>query len=123
MHIFRELLSSVNDAVWSFDMINNEFIYANSNFEKIYQTSLIEIDKTADFWLQYVHPDDYEEVFTKAKNAKAGAPVELEYRLLINNDIRWVCDKRVILVDENKKPNSILGIISDISLKKIQNLN
>jgi PAS domain S-box-containing protein len=118
MHDFRELLSSVNDAVWSFDLIRKEFIYANNNFEKLYQTPLDKIDKTAAFWLKYVHPDDYDQVLFKAETAVTATPVEFEYRLLVENDIKWVCDKRVILFDENKEPKSIMGVLSDISLRK-----
>jgi PAS domain S-box-containing protein len=99
-------------------MIKGEFVYANRNFENLYKISLNEIDNTVDFWLKHVHPDDYEQVITKAKTVEVGVPVELEYRLLIDNEIKWVCDKRVILVGDNKKPNIVLGIISDISLRK-----
>jgi PAS domain S-box-containing protein len=118
MQNLRKILSSISDAVWSYDLINNVFIYKNNRLAELYETSLLEVEESPEFWLRAVHPDDYNYAVTESNLAYAGKNVEIEYRLIINNRIKWVLDKKVVLLDEEGRPEIITGILSDITDKK-----
>ncbi|MFD2161419.1 PAS domain-containing protein [Paradesertivirga mongoliensis] len=122
MQNLGKILSSINDAVWSFDLTSNKFIYINNRLAELYQIPLDTIEESSSFWLKYVHPDDRLYVLTESAPAFTGRNVEIEYRLLIKDQIKWVCDKRVVLLDDAEKPIAITGILSDITSKKTSEL-
>ena len=123
MQNLRKILSSINDAVWSFDLTCNKFIYINNRLSELYETPLEKVEESSSFWLKYVHPDDFDYAVTESESAFLGKKVEIEYRLLIKNEIKWVCDKRVVLFDEENNPTAITGILSDITSKKVSESN
>ncbi|MBC8053598.1 MAG: PAS domain S-box protein [Sphingobacteriaceae bacterium] len=113
-----EILSSVSDAVWSFDLASNKFVYINSRLADLYETSLDNIEETDSFWLPYIHHDDYNYAVTEAEQVYSGKKVEIEYRILVKGKVKWVLDKRSVLFDENNNPQIITGILSDITVRK-----
>ncbi|RYY66307.1 MAG: hypothetical protein EOO13_15960, partial [Chitinophagaceae bacterium] len=117
MHNLLNAISSLNDAVWSFDLLTSKFSYVNQRLADIYEIHLDVIEHKPSFWLDYIHPDDFNYVLTETKWAYRGKQIEIEYRLLINNKVKWVLDKRVVSI-ENGKHTAIAGIISDITAKK-----
>lgn len=119
MRNLKEILLSINDAVWSFDLKKNEFIYINRRLSDLYETSIEEIDANISFWLKYIHPEDYQYALTEAQQAYYGKNVEIEYRIIVNDSIKWVSDKRVVLFDSENEPEAVSGILSDITSRKL----
>ena len=117
MHNFLNALSSINDAIWSFDLAENKFSYVNQRMADIYEIPLESVHNKPSFWLEYIHPEDFNYVLTETKWAYRGKQIEIEYRLLINNKIKWVLDKRLVVI-ENGKRVAVTGILSDITDKK-----
>lgn len=118
MQNLGRILSSINDAVWSFDLLSNKFIYKNDRLAELYETPSADVEESPHFWLKYVHPDDYTYAITESEAAFEGKNIEIEYRLIINDKIKWVSDKKVVLLDKNNTPLVITGILSDITEKK-----
>lgn len=91
-----------------------------------YYTKLTAIDKNSLInnkstnWVDQVHPDDREKIFTAFQQALNGSSsFEVEYRLLkADGTYLWVTDSGRIIYDDEKNPLYINGIITDISTQK-----
>jgi len=118
MHNFPEVLSSIKDAIWSFNLIDYKFSYLNHRLADIYEIPISDIKNKPSFWLDFIHPDDYKIVLAETKRAYRGRQSEIEYRILVNNKIKWVLDKRTVVINEQGKRTAITGILSDITDKK-----
>ncbi|WP_430734867.1 ATP-binding protein [Halodesulfovibrio aestuarii] len=72
-------------------------------------------------WLEKVHPDDLEKVTALANGEKydASGRIELEYRVKHKDgEYRWFLGRAQIIKDQSEEPYRIVGIFSDITLKK-----
>jgi len=118
MHNLTEVLPFISDAVWSFDLAESKFSYVNQRLADIYEIRLQEIEKKPSFWLDFIHPEDYNYVLTETKWAYRGKQIEIEYRLVVNEKVKWVQDKRIVVINDNGKRVSVTGILSDITSKK-----
>ena len=65
-----------------------------------------------------VYPDDQEYVRSSWAKALHGAPYSVEYRMLMNGEIRWVYVKAKMTYDQQHNPISALGISQDITERK-----
>lgn len=113
-----DFLSFLNDAVWCFDVISQQFRYVNQRLADIYGTSLDVLKDNPFIWRRLVHPDDYSFVDKKMGRLYLGESVEIEYRILVGSLVRWVSDKRSPVADNKGKLEVITGILSDITEKK-----
>ncbi len=118
MKNLSNILSSIDNAVWSFDLEEKKFIYVNDRLADIYELPLSAIEANPSFWLYHIHPEDHDYVLTETKRAYEGFNVEIEYRLIVNNRIKWVRDKKVVVFGENGKRKALTGILADITEKK-----
>lgn len=118
MQNLSRILSSINDAVWSFDLIKNQFIFLNTKVAALYETSLENLELCPDFWMAYVHPDDRTAVINQSRKALKGDSIEMEYRILINDKTKWILEKQVAVLDADGNPEIITSIISDITARK-----
>ncbi|SHJ53074.1 ATP-binding protein [Halodesulfovibrio aestuarii] len=72
-------------------------------------------------WLEKVHPDDLKKVTALANGEKydASGRIELEYRVKHKDgEYRWFLGRAQIIKDQSEEPYRIVGIFSDITLKK-----
>lgn len=77
-----------------------------------------EIKSLEDF-TERVHPDDQSAVERAVERAlEQGEPYEVEFRILRDDDVRWIKDYGVVQVDENGEPDTILGVATDITVHK-----
>ena len=118
MQTLSSLLSTIHDAIWSYNLSEKKFIYLNKRLAEIFDTSIEAIEEDPKFWRKYIHPVDYSYVIEQTEKAFNGESVEIEYRIIINGEVRWISDKKVAVAgDENSVV--ITGILSDITKKKI----
>ncbi len=122
MENFNEFLSFVRDAVWSFDIAAQKFRYINKTFADLYGISLEEIENHPFSWRKLIHPDDYYHVRAETEKVYEGNYAEIEFRIIVNGKVKWVCDKMSPVFDEEKRVRMIAGITSDITDKKLAQL-
>ena len=73
---------------------------------------------TYETFLSYIHPDDKEYVDTKWKAALAGDKYDIEHRIIVNDQMKWVREKAEL---EFEKDGSLLGgfgTVTDITAMK-----
>jgi C4-dicarboxylate-specific signal transduction histidine kinase len=65
-----------------------------------------------------VHPEDRDYVDRKWTAAIEGEPYDIEHRLLIDNEVRWVREKAELFFNDKGNPISGAGITQDITERK-----
>ncbi|MFA6970367.1 MAG: response regulator [Gallionella sp.] len=66
-----------------------------------------------------LHPDDREMVLKAWGKAVAGAPYDIEHRIVANGEIRWVRERAIIERDAEGRALSGIGTTQDISDRKM----
>ena len=74
-------------------------------------------DRPADYdlFLSLVHPDDRPHVDAVWRAALRGAPYDIEHRILVNGEIRWVREQAELAFDGDGQLNGAIGTVQDIS--------
>jgi signal transduction histidine kinase len=65
-----------------------------------------------------VHPDDRDYVDARWNAALSGEDYDIEHRIIVDNEIKWVREKAYLEFDENDKPLGGFGITQDITTQK-----
>jgi two-component system CheB/CheR fusion protein len=122
-HRFRMVAQATNDAVWDWDLVNNDFWW-NDTFENIFGYDRNEMASGIDALFTHLHPDDEETV----KNALDGVINQGEKQWSYEHRFRradgtyaFVFNRAYVLQNEYGIPYRVLGAMIDISrLKEIQ---
>ncbi|MBC8206448.1 MAG: PAS domain S-box protein [Kiritimatiellaeota bacterium] len=72
-----------------------------------------------ELFLEIVHPDDREMVDKRWTDALAGLPYDIEHRLLIDGEIKWVRQKADVELDESGAAMYAVGFTQDITGRKL----
>jgi PAS domain S-box-containing protein len=112
----RQAQAIANFGSWQFDITADELTW----LDKVYHLFNVprETPLTFDEFLEFVHPDDrafVEEQWTAALN---GNPYDIEHRIVVNGDTRWVREKAEITFDENDNPQRAIGVVQDVTEQK-----
>lgn len=80
---------------------------------------------TLDEWAGFIHPDDRDTAIDKLNHCiRTGQDYLFEYRFRQRNGMyKFLSDKGTFLKDESGKPIRMLGVMSDISERKIQEMS
>jgi PAS domain S-box-containing protein len=62
-----------------------------------------------------IYPDDREHVQSSWIAALHGVPLNTDYRVVVNDEVRWIHVTAKITLDEQQKPTSIIGVLQDIT--------
>ena len=65
-----------------------------------------------------LHPDDAERVAAAARGTEVGAPWNIEHRIVVDGQVRWVHSLTEITRGADGSPESLLGIVQDITDRK-----
>lgn len=112
------VLDNLKDAVWSFDLVKQQYIYTNRQFNEMYGATPEQLRAEPFKWRTTVHPEDYAFVNRETQRLYQGESVELEFRIVVNGQIRWVSDRKSPVFDSGGKLFAVVGISSDITDKK-----
>ncbi|OKY78479.1 MAG: Signal transduction histidine kinase with PAS and PocR sensory domain [Candidatus Methanohalarchaeum thermophilum] len=69
-------------------------------------------------FLKYVHPEDRDYVKEELKKALKKGECEIEHRILIDEEIKWVREKADIKFNEEGDPLEVIGSLQDITKQK-----
>ncbi len=117
---FNTLVNDMNEGVWFASVDGRDFLYANPAFEKIYGHTYAEFRANPDIWVQAAHPDDRALIEATGRQLVEQGSAAAEYRIMRDDgEIRWVFDRKKLILDPAGKPLRIGGIISDITARKL----
>ncbi|WP_207533603.1 PAS domain S-box protein [Desertivirga arenae] len=107
------------EAIWSFDLAASRFNYVSPQLADIFEVSITTIQTNPVFWTELIHPDDYKYVLAETRRSYLSKQLDIEYRIFINNKIKWVKDRRSFLLSLEGRPLAMSGILSDITALKL----
>ncbi len=73
---------------------------------------------TLERFLACIHPEDMAHVGTAWNAALGGAPYDIEHRIVVGEEVRWVRERANIERDPDGKPRRGLGTVQDITEHK-----
>jgi PAS domain S-box-containing protein len=73
---------------------------------------------TYESFLSFIHPDDRQMVDAKWKAAIAGEKYDIEHRIVVNDQIKWVRERADLEFDSSSKLLGGFGTVSDITQRK-----
>jgi len=101
---------------WSYD-VQEDVITASDETRRIFGLpvgSLITWGK----YLEFVHPDDRARHDQDWEAALRGAPIDIEYRIVVDGELKWMEDRAEVEFDRDGQPLNAIGTIQDITERK-----
>jgi PAS domain S-box-containing protein len=104
---------------WTLDIVNNKLSWSDEIY-RIFELEPQEFKATYEAFLEFIHPDDRENVnFAYTNSLKTKAPYEIEHRVITkNNTVKYVKEKCKTTFDKTGKPLESVGIVIDITEQK-----
>lgn len=101
---------------WELDLINNRLIWTDENCRifGVPEGSVVDYET----FLSRVHPDDREYVNREWNAGVEGKPYDIEHRLLVDGEVKWVREKADLEINDNGKAVSAIGFTQDITERK-----
>ncbi|MDB4933515.1 MAG: Blue-light-activated protein [Labilithrix sp.] len=100
---------------WSFDIAESKFTISRDAMRQMgWEASDGEL---RDF-NSAIHPEDLPRVRTAWLTACAGAPCEMEYRMVIDAAVTWVYTRSTTDLDRDGKPVTIIGVTQDVTARR-----
>ncbi len=113
------ILSSIDDILWSVSLPNRTLLYMNQAAEKIYGRTIKEFLNNPNLWAELIHPEDYEKLQTFFQTLPLIESKDIEYRIVRpDGEIRWLRDRARIIYDASGTPVRIDGLATDITEHK-----
>jgi PAS domain S-box-containing protein len=105
-----------NIGTWELDLDRNKLYWTDENCRifGVPEGSLVDYEK----FLSKIHPDDHGYVDREWRAALSGKPYDIEHRLLIGDELKWVREKADVIFDDNGKVTKAIGVTQDITDRK-----
>ena len=80
---------------------------------------------TYDRFLEFIHPDDRENIENAWDAALDGEPYNEKHRIIVDGEIRWLHETAEVEFDDDGQPVNGIGVVRDITdqVKREQNIN
>ena len=115
----NNILSSIEDVVWSANPQNFQLLYLNAATEKIYGRSISEFLGNSNLRRQVIVSEDSLRVEEAAKALYSLGSQDIEYRIVrADGAVRWVRDRARLILDSCGNAIRIDGIVTDITDRK-----
>jgi PAS domain S-box-containing protein len=101
---------------WRLDTRNNLLLWSDETYRLFGIPKGIPL--TYEAFIDAVHPNDRAYVDKKWKSALNGASYEIEHRIIVNGEIKWVREKAELDFDENNVLKGGFGTVQDITERK-----
>ncbi len=117
---FRDAQRHANIGTWDWNIRTGE-LHWSERIAPLFGYRAGELATTYDNFLAAVHPRDRATVEQAVQAAvQNDAPYELEHRVLWpSGEVRWVLERGGVLRDADGKPSNMLGIVQDITERKL----
>ncbi len=113
------MLSSLQDVVWSYSAESFETLYMNPAVEKLFGVPRFEFFENPDLWAECVYFEDQDPPRDYKHRLLAHEVMEGEYRIKRpDGEIRWIRERGQVIRDTQGKPIRLDGIATDITERK-----
>jgi PAS domain S-box-containing protein len=116
---FKDLISRLNEIVWTASADGSQLIDLNENFKKVYGISAAQFRSDPQLWIKMVHPEDRKIAEASGEKLFKTGRAQAEYRIIRpDGTVRWLVDRKSILYDKDGNPIQMGGIATDITKHK-----
>jgi PAS domain S-box-containing protein len=98
---------------WQFDIEHDRLAWSDETY-RMFGVAL-GTPLSLDNFTAVIHPDDREPVFAAWNAALAGAPYDLEHRIVTHGEVRWVRERAEFECDHDGRAIAAVGTVQDIS--------
>jgi PAS domain S-box-containing protein len=102
---------------WRLDMRRNQLLWSDET-HRIFGIPK-ETPMTYETFLSSVHPEDREYVDRKWKAALRGEPYDVEHRIIVDGEVKWVRERAELEFDSKGKLKGGFGTVQDITKRKL----
>lgn len=102
---------------WRFDIVNNTLEWSDETY-RIFGIAK-EKSLTYEAFLKCIHPEDLEKVKNAWNAALTGVKYEIEHRIIVNHETKWVREHARLELNERGKFSSGIGLVQDITEQKL----
>lgn len=112
---FRQLAENIDEVFWL--RTENEMIYINPAYEKIWGRSVAMLYQRPDSFMDAVHPDDIDAV--KKEFIQNNPGFNMQYRIVRPDEtVRWIWARSFAVTDDDGNVTRTAGIAVDITERK-----
>lgn len=116
---FRQLHQSLADVLWIASGDGRSMLYVSPSAEHLYGHSPEALIANPDMWLQLVHPEDAGIAAASHHTLLAMGEASCEYRIRTpSGEVKWVSDRKRLIVDDERLVTMMGGILKDITADK-----
>jgi len=116
---FRKITETINDVFYLYNIIDKKYEYISPNIGGVLGANQEFFYSGRSHTKEFGHPEDIEILKKAQEKVEAGKPYNIEYRITINNEIRWINEKSFPIQDDLGNIVSNSGICRDITDVKI----
>ncbi len=114
-----QVVEKTSQVFWVYTADLSQILYLGTNAPQIWGLSQENLYQSPQSLLQFIHPDDREQVQKGWQNLLADQAFEQEYRIILpDQTIRWIRDRGYGIVDPNTQEKYFAGLAEDISDRK-----
>jgi PAS domain S-box-containing protein len=114
---FQQIAENFKQAFWIYDIKSKKMLYVSPAWKEIWGISENKIYEDPTLWDESLHPNDRERIISRLK--EIDQLTEYEYRIFrLDGTIRYIRDRIVPVLDENKEIYRLAGITEDITEAK-----
>lgn len=101
---------------WRLDVHRNQLLWSDETY-RIFGIPK-ETAMTYENFLSRIHPEDTEYVDRKWVSAIKGEPYDIEHRIIVNDEVKWVREKAELEFDSDGELKGGFGTVQDITERK-----
>ncbi|AZH27017.1 PAS domain-containing response regulator [Haloplanus aerogenes] len=112
----RQAQSVANLGSWWTDIASDDLHWSDGVYE-IFETTDLDEPLDHEQFLSYVHPEDRAFVEQKWTAALDGQPYDIEHRIVVDGETKWVRERAEITFEDGT-PVHAIGVVQDITDRK-----
>jgi len=116
---FRQLHQSLGEVLWMATSDGRTVLYVSPALERLFGMTQGAMMANPGRWIEAVHPEDVGVALASHATLQAAGESSCEYRIrLPSGDVKWVSDRKRLIVDAEGLVTMMGGILEDISVAK-----
>lgn len=117
---FRQINEAINDVFYLYNIKEDKYEYISPNAIKVLGVDTVYFYYVNSYLNEYILEKDRNMVKEAYEKLKIGESYEIEYRIRIEQEIRWIKEKGFAIKNANWEVTKSSGTYVDITQKKIQ---
>lgn len=112
------IAQTIDDAYYVYNVNQGKYEYFSPNSEKVIGVNLDFFSGGKNFNDTFVHEEDKLKCKEAAKNLLNGTAFNIEYRIVLDGQVRWLNEKAFPVVSQNSKETRYAGRVTDVTQRK-----